>query len=56
VVFYVGKALQVVGLLGVGVALFSGIAGESRGAMALEIGGAALGFVVFWAGRLIESR
>ena len=55
--FYVGKALQLAGLLGVGIALFVGLTqGEARGAMMREIGGAAFGFLLFWAGRMIESR
>lgn len=55
--FYVGKALQVAGLLGVGIALFMGLRhGEAQGAMMREIGGAAFGFMLFWAGRMIESR
>jgi hypothetical protein len=57
VVFYVGKALQLAGLLAVGIALFTGVVdGESRGSMARELGGAAFGFLLFWAGRMIESR
>jgi hypothetical protein len=56
-VFYIGKALQVAGLVGVGVALFIGLThGETSGAMTREIGGAAFGFMLFWAGRVIESR
>jgi hypothetical protein len=55
--FYVGKALQVAGLLGVGIALFVGLVhGDASGAMTREIGGAALGFALFWAGRMIELR
>jgi hypothetical protein len=56
-VFYVGKAMQVAGLVGVGIALVTGVAQSGTdGAMARELGGAVLGVVLFWAGRIIESR
>jgi len=55
--FYIGKGLQLAGLIGVGVSLLLGISDEGSGtAMMRELGGAALGFAVFWAGRLIEQR
>ena len=55
--FYIGKGLQVAGLVGVGLALAIGLAnGEAHGAMMREIGGATLGLLIFWAGRMIESR
>ena len=56
--FYIGKGLQVAGLVGVGVALVFGITAEggSGTAMMRELGGAALGFAVFWAGRMVEQR
>ena len=45
------------GLVGVGLALAIGLAnGEAHGAMMREIGGATLGLLIFWAGRMIESR
>jgi hypothetical protein len=57
VAFYVGKVLQVAGLIGVGLALAVGLAnGEAHGAMMREIGGATFGLLIFWAGRMIESR
>lgn len=53
--FYVGKGMQLAGLLMVGAALFTGITqGGADGAMARELGGAVFGFAVFWAGRRIE--
>jgi hypothetical protein len=55
-VFYIGKGLQIAGLVGVGVALFAGMVHETQGAMVKELGGAALGFALFWAGRLLEAR
>ena len=54
---YIGKALQLAGLIAVGIALFAGVTGgEMRGAMMREMVGAAIGCAVFWAGRMIESR
>jgi hypothetical protein len=56
-IFYVAKAFQLAGLVAVALALFAGFAhGDSRGAMTRELGGAALGVGLFWAGRTIESR
>jgi hypothetical protein len=55
--YYIGKTLQVAGLLGVGAALLLGLFhAEERGVMARELGGAAFGFMLFWVGRAIESR
>ena len=55
--FYVGKALQLAGLVGVAFALLVGLVrGDHCGVMAQELGGAAFGMLVFYVGRLIESR
>ena len=51
--FYIAKGLQVAGLLGVGVALYIGM--TDAGGMAKELGGAALGIAIFYAGRLVEG-
>ena len=52
--FYVAKGLQLSGLVGVGVGLYVGlIQGD---AIMRELGLAALGAAVFYAGRLIEAR
>ncbi len=52
--FYIAKGLEVAGLAGVAGGLFVGL--TRHDAMMTELGFAALGAALFYAGRLIESR
>ena len=52
--FYIAKGLQLAGLIGVGGGLLVGL--TQGDAMARELGLAALGAALFYAGRFIESR
>lgn len=53
-VFYVAKALQLAGLIGMPMALYAGITHEAG--MARELGLAALAVLMFYAGRSLEAR
>ncbi len=55
--FYLGKSLQLAGLLTVGLALFAGVTGaDARHAMIRELAGAVFGLTLFWLGRVVETR
>ena len=52
--FYVGKGLQLAGLFGVAWALWTGLTGRAGMGRELALAGAAA--VLFYGGRMIESR
>jgi hypothetical protein len=52
--FYVAKLLQLVGFAHVGYALFVGL--TEANAMSAELRLLMLGVVIFWVGRVVESR
>lgn len=59
-VYYIGKTLELMGIVCLGTALFLGIVNpydySETKAMGVEIGFLALGVIVFFVGRQIEKR
>lgn len=59
-VYYIGKTLELMGIVCLGAALFLGIVNpygySETKAMGVEMGFLALGIIVFFIGRLIEKR
>lgn len=58
--YYIGKTLELMGIVCLGAALFLGIVNpydySETKAMGVEMGFLALGVIVFFLGRLIEKR